>query len=48
MSLAAADPQGRFVEVPGAAHATHHGRPRLVAHLLLEEIDAIRVTATAP
>jgi pimeloyl-ACP methyl ester carboxylesterase len=47
-SLAAAAPQGRFVELPGAAHATHHGRPRRVAHLLLEEIDAVRTSATAP
>jgi pimeloyl-ACP methyl ester carboxylesterase len=48
MSLAAAVPQGRFVEVRGAAHATYHGRPRLVAQLLLKEIDASRATATAP
>jgi pimeloyl-ACP methyl ester carboxylesterase len=46
-SLAATAPQGRFVEVPGAAHATHHGRPRVVAHLLLDEVDAIRAAATA-
>lgn len=49
--LAAAAPQGRFVEVPDAAHAAHHGRPRLVADLLLDalssaESDLSRPTAT--
>jgi 2-hydroxy-6-oxonona-2,4-dienedioate hydrolase len=34
-TVAAAAPQGRFVEVPGAAHAAHHGRPRRIAALLL-------------
>jgi 2-hydroxy-6-oxonona-2,4-dienedioate hydrolase len=40
-ALAAAATQGRFVEVPGAAHATHYGRPRLVAQLLLELIPTV-------
>jgi 2-hydroxy-6-oxonona-2,4-dienedioate hydrolase len=34
-ALAAAAPQGRFVEVRGAAHAAHHGRPHRIAELLL-------------
>lgn len=34
--LADAAPRGRFHEVPGAAHAVHHGRPEAVADLLVE------------
>jgi pimeloyl-ACP methyl ester carboxylesterase len=37
-SLADVAPRGRFVEVPGAAHAAHHGRPDLVAALLLDAV----------
>jgi 2-hydroxy-6-oxonona-2,4-dienedioate hydrolase len=47
-ALAGAAPQGRFVEVTGAAHATHHGRPRLVAELLLEVISAAETDAPRP
>jgi pimeloyl-ACP methyl ester carboxylesterase len=47
-ALASAAPQGRFVEVPGAAHATHHGRPRLVADLLLEFISAAETDPPRP
>lgn len=34
--LAALAPAARFVEVQAAAHACHHGRPRVVADLLVE------------
>jgi pimeloyl-ACP methyl ester carboxylesterase/membrane-associated phospholipid phosphatase len=47
-ALATAAPHGQFVEVPGAAHATHHGRPRLVAQLLLEEISTAETRSPGP
>ena len=34
--LATAAPRGRFLEVPGAAHAAHHGRPRWMADVLMD------------
>lgn len=36
--LAAMVPRGRLVEVPEAAHACHHGRPRVVADLLVHVV----------
>jgi 2-hydroxy-6-oxonona-2,4-dienedioate hydrolase len=46
--LAAAAPQGRFVEVPGAAHAAHHGRPRRIAELLLETLSTAASDPAGP
>jgi pimeloyl-ACP methyl ester carboxylesterase len=40
--LADAAPHGRFHEVPGAAHAVHHGRPEAVADLLVEVASSAR------
>jgi pimeloyl-ACP methyl ester carboxylesterase len=40
--LADAAPQGRCHEVPGAAHAVHHGRPEAVADLLVQVSSATR------
>jgi pimeloyl-ACP methyl ester carboxylesterase len=47
-TLATAATRGRFVEVPGAAHAAHHGRPRLVADLLLEEVSTASTDPPRP
>lgn len=40
-------PDAELVEVPGAGHACHHGRPRAVAELLLESGGLGRAAATA-
>lgn len=40
--LAQLAPRGTAVEVAGAAHACHHGRPEQVADLLLTAVDAPR------
>lgn len=46
-TVAGAAPDGRLLEIPGGAHACHHGRPELVARLLLDELAAAERTPTA-
>jgi pimeloyl-ACP methyl ester carboxylesterase len=45
-SVAAAAPDGRLVELAGAAHMTPHTRPGAVARLLLERYLALAVPAS--
>lgn len=39
---------GRVSEVAGAAHACHHGRPRVVADMLVAERDRLRLRLVPP